>query len=86
MTTLRLPRILSETVGVDPTHRLEGATVGEILESLFIVEPGLRNHIVDERALIRPHVSVFVDGTQADLDTAVGPASEVRVLQAVSGG
>lgn len=86
MTRLLLPRILSETAGVIPSHDVEGTTVRETLESLFSTSPGLRNHILDESAQVRPHVSVFVDGVQADLDTAVTPTSEVRVLHAVSGG
>lgn len=86
LTTLRLPRILTETIGVSSTHDVEGATVRETLESLFTAEPGLRNHILDESARIRPHVSVFVDGVQADLGTSLAPTSEVRVLHAVSGG
>jgi hypothetical protein len=56
------------------------------LGELFRREPGVRNHIVDESGAIRPHVSVFVDGVQAGLDTPVRPDSQVRVLQAVSGG
>jgi molybdopterin converting factor small subunit len=83
---LRLPRLLSETVRVAPEHQVEGTTVAEALGDLFSSSPGLRNHIVDETGAIRPHVSVFVDGTQADLDTEVGDGSEVRVLNAVSGG
>lgn len=83
---VRLPRILSETVNTAASHDVEGATVGESLGGLFEAEPGLRNHIVDETGSVRPHVSVFVDGHQADLSTEVRDGSEIRVLHAVSGG
>ena len=83
---LRLPGLLSETVRVAPEHQVEGSTVAEALVDLFASAPGLRNHIVDESGAIRPHVSVFVDGVQADLDSEVGDGSELRVLNAVSGG
>jgi molybdopterin converting factor small subunit len=83
---LRLPRLLSETVAVAPEHQVEGTNVSEVLDDLFSSAPGLRNHIVDETGRIRPHVSVFVDGVQAGLDTEVGDGSELRVLNAVSGG
>lgn len=86
MSTVRLPRMLSETVGVDGRHLVTGTTVREALDDLFEQAPGLRNHIFDESRVIRSHVSVFVDGDQADLDTEVGPTSEVRILHAVSGG
>ncbi len=83
---MRLPRMLSETVGTEPAHDVTGDTVRAALASLFEQVPGLRNHIVDESGSVRPHVSVFVDGYQADLDTGVAEGSEIRVLHAVSGG
>jgi molybdopterin synthase sulfur carrier subunit len=84
--TIRLPRVLTETAGGKQRHEVEGSTLGEILESLFVEEPGLRNHLLDEKGEIRPHVLMFVDANRADLQTHVGAHSEVQVLQAVSGG
>lgn len=86
MTSVRLPRLLSETAGVDMVHAVAGGTVATAFDELFVRVPGLGNHILDEKGQIRPHVSVFVDGVQADLDTGVQPESEIRVLHAVSGG
>lgn len=83
---VRLPRMLSETVKTEASHEVVGVTVNEALADLFIRVPGLRNHIVDEAGSVRPHVSVFVDGVQADLDTPLQEGSEIRVLHAVSGG
>lgn len=84
--TVKLPRVLTQAVTSGTHHRAEGETLSEVLESLFADEPGLRNHLLDETGAIRPHVLVFVDAAQADLDTPVGPGSQVQVLQAVSGG
>lgn len=78
--------MLSEAANIDLRHDVDGTTVGEALDSLFQRKPGLRNHILDDGGGIRPHVSVFVDGMQADLGTEVGDGSEIRVLHAVSGG
>lgn len=83
---LRLPRLLSDTVKSGIDQELAGGTVESVLADLFAREPGVRNHIVDEAGAIRPHVSVFVDGVQADLGTSVPPDGQVRVLHAVSGG
>lgn len=83
---VRLPRMLSETVNVEQTHLVEGETVEAALHDLFSKVPGLRHHIIDESGEIRPHVSVFVDGTQAALGTNLDEGSEIRVLHAVSGG
>ncbi|HEX6300510.1 MAG TPA: MoaD/ThiS family protein [Acidimicrobiia bacterium] len=84
--SIKLPRMLWETINTDPVHEVEGATVAEALDALFARVPGLRGHIVDETGVVRAHVSVFVDGLQADLDTPVGNGSELRILHAVSGG
>ena len=84
--TVRLPRVLASVVGVDLVHEVDGATVGEALRALVASRPALGHHLVDESGALRRHVSVFVDGTQADLDTSVGESAEIHVLQAVSGG
>lgn len=83
---VRIPRMLSETVKTDAIHTVTGASVAEALRGLFSDVPGLRQHIVNESGAIRPHVSVFVDGVQADLDTALEHNSKIRILHAVSGG
>ena len=84
--TVRLPRLLADAVNTDIRHQVRDGTVSESLTALFNEHPGLKNHILDDRGAIRPHVSIFVDGHRAGLDTEVGEGSEVRVLNAVSGG
>jgi molybdopterin converting factor small subunit len=74
------------TANTDLRHLVVGDTVETVLESLFGQHPGLRNHLLEDTGGIRPHVSVFVDGRQADLTTPVAEGAEVFVLQAVSGG
>lgn len=67
-----------------------GDTLRAVLDAAFAGRPRLRGYILDERGTLRQHVSVFVDGALArdrrDLTDAVGPGSEVYVLQALSGG
>jgi molybdopterin converting factor small subunit len=50
----------------------------------------LARRVRDERGEIRRHVNVFVDGEDAKrakgVDTEVGAASTVHVINAVSGG
>lgn len=78
--------MLADTAGVELDHEVVGETVAVALDDLFSRVPGLRNHLIAETGAIRPHVSVFVDGVQAELTTTVGDGSEIRVLHAVSGG
>lgn len=86
MATLRLPRMLSDVVRGPPSMPVSGETVAEALADLFQQKPGLRHHILDDSGAIRPHVSVFVDGRQANLGDIVDERSQIRVLHAVSGG
>lgn len=83
---IRLPRMLAETMKTETDHQVDGFTIHDALDDLLRRVPGLRPHILDESGAIRPHVSVFVDGDQADLDTTVATGSDIRVLHAVSGG
>lgn len=84
--SVRLPRLLAQAAKTGLTHEVEGSTVGEVLQSLFALEPGVRGHIVDETGAVRPHVSVFVDGAMAGPESDVAEGARIRILQAVSGG
>ena len=67
-----------------------GATVREALEAVFRDNPRLRSYVLDDQGRLRRHVMVFVDGEQVHdrdrLGDAVGPSSELFVMQALSGG
>jgi molybdopterin synthase sulfur carrier subunit len=73
-----------------PTVHVDGTTVGEVLKAVFEQNPRLRGYVVDEQGAVRKHMNVFVDGQQIRdrerLVDAVGPASEIHVMQALSGG
>jgi molybdopterin synthase sulfur carrier subunit len=73
-----------------PNCEAPGATVREVLDRVFEDTPRLRGYLVDERGVLRKHMTIFVDGQQlADregLSDRVGPRSEIHVMQALSGG
>jgi hypothetical protein len=54
------------------------------------VYPALRSYLLDDQERLRQHVSVFIDGElivdRERLTDAVAPASEIYVVQALSGG
>ncbi|MFM7044446.1 MAG: MoaD/ThiS family protein [Ilumatobacteraceae bacterium] len=80
---------LQRHVPCPPTEQ-SGDTVREVLDRVFAAQPRLRGYVVDERGALRKHMSVFVDGVliadRATLGDAVGPHSEIYVMQALSGG
>jgi molybdopterin converting factor small subunit len=67
-----------------------GTTVAEVFDRLAAELPALERRLRDERAAIRRHVNVYVDGTDIrDLSgplTAVPDGATVQVIAAVSGG
>ena len=67
-------------------HRVAGATVGELLQSLERTTPPLDGWILDERDHIRRHINVFVNGEPGNADTPVTDDDRIDVLPAISGG
>ncbi len=65
----------------------EGATVADLLADLDRRYPGIRFRMIDEQDALRPHMRIFINGEKArGLGVALGPADEVQILQALSGG
>jgi molybdopterin synthase sulfur carrier subunit len=69
-----------------PEHALDGATVLEVLIELERACPGLRGWVLDERAHLRRHINVYVNGERGGENTPAGPADRIDVLPAISGG
>ena len=86
MAVVRLRAPLRELAGGRADHRLEGATVVELLQELEREHPALAGWVLDERGLIREHVNVFVNGDHGREETPVGPDDRVHVLPSITGG
>ena len=73
-----------------PPSEGEGATVREVLASVFARYPKAEGYVVDERGALRHHMVIFVDGEAVSdrqrLSDPVRPDSHVFVMQALSGG
>ena len=82
-------RNLQRHVHCPPTEA-PGSTVGEVLADVFADNPPLKGYVVDEQGALRKHMVVFVDGEQLTdrrtLSDPVKAASEIHVMQALSGG
>lgn len=73
-----------------PPTLVPGSTVAEALDQVFADNPRLRGYVVDERGVLRKHMSIFVDGDliadRLTLTDAIRADSEIYVMQALSGG
>ena len=86
MASVILPSALIRHSKGESRIEVPGVTVAEALGHLQEQFPALKGWILDERASLREHVSVFVNAHQADLGHPIAPTDELYVVQAISGG
>lgn len=79
-----------KAVGPAEPARYDGATLAEVLDSVAADYPLVKNYVLDDQGRLRKHIAIFIDGTMRPRETALAlpltAASEVYVLQALSGG
>ena len=88
--TVKLPAQLRDAVGGATSAQVEGGTVGEALEALYVQHGELRERLADDGGRLRRFVNVylgeedirFLDG----LETPLQDGDEVTILPAVAGG
>ena len=87
--TVKIPAQLRGLTGGEGETEVEGASVGEALESLYSRYDGLRDRIT-EGGELRRFVNVYVGGEDIrfgeGLETPVGDGDEITILPAVAGG
>jgi sulfur-carrier protein len=88
--TVKLPTQLRDAAGGQAEVSGEGATVGEVLESLYGQYGPLRDRLTDDGGGLRRFVNVYVGGEDIrfldGLETPVEDGAELNVLPAVAGG
>jgi len=87
---VKIPTQLRAAAGGDAEAVVEGATVQEVLESLFDRYGELRARLADDDGSLRRFVNVYVAGEDIrfldGLSTPVGDGAELTILPAVAGG
>ena len=89
---LHIPGYVREFTGgrARVTLAASPATVGEALEALWALHPGVRDRVVTEQGEVRQHVNVFVGSESirftGGLATPLAGDSEISIVPAVSGG
>jgi len=82
-----IPTLLRNLTGGSAAVEVDGATVGQVVERLEQLYPGIRERLLDAGRL-RPNISVAVDGeiSPMGLLERVEPSSEVHFVAAIQGG
>ncbi len=87
--TVKLPTQLRDAAGGVSSMQVEGATVGEALESVFAEHGELRERLYQDGGL-RRFVNVYLGGEDIrfldGLETTVPAGGELTILPAVAGG
>jgi len=87
---VKIPTQLRAASGGDGEVVVDGSTVTEVLDALFVVHPELRERLCDEDGGLRRFVNVYVGGEDIrfgqGLQTPVPAGAEVQILPAVAGG
>ena len=64
-----------------------GATLRAMMDALEENFPGFKFRIVNEQGQLREHIKLFINQRVApDLDAAIQPHDEIRIIFAISGG
>ena len=68
----------------------DGKSPREVLDRVFAEQRRLGSYVLDDQGGLRKHMTILVDGRRIGdregLGDAVGPDSEIWVMQALSGG
>jgi MoaD family protein len=88
--TVKIPTQLRAVAGGEAEVPAEGATVGEVLESLYGRHGELRDRIAGDDGQLRRFVNVYLAGEDIrfldGLETPVPEGAELTILPAVAGG
>ena len=88
--SVRIPTPLRKLTGNLELVEAEGATVGDIIESLEQSYPGLRERILNENGDIRPFVNIYLNDEDVrfleEKASVVKVGDEISIVPAIAGG
>jgi molybdopterin converting factor small subunit len=90
MSTVRLPSVLRPQADGQRAIEVEGATIGDAVQSLVGQHPALAGQLLTPEGELHRFVNVYLNGRDvrylAGLDTPVDERDEIRLLPAIAGG
>lgn len=84
---VRVAPLLHSYTGGRSVVESQGTNVGEVMDDLERLYPGIAFRVIDEQGRVRRHMHVFVGETTAtDRASPVPPGTELFIVGALSGG
>jgi MoaD family protein len=87
---VKIPTVLRAQADGQSSVSVDGATVGEVFQTLVSEFPGLRDNLLGEDGGMHKFVNVFVNDDDIRyldrLDTKLSDGDEIAILPAVAGG
>jgi molybdopterin synthase sulfur carrier subunit len=87
---IRLPTVLRPAASGQAVVNIDGATIGEVLETLQRTYPAIAGQVLTQEGSLHRFVNVYVNDDDVryldKLDTKVAPDDVVSILPAVAGG
>jgi sulfur-carrier protein len=87
---IRLPTVLRALADGQANVAVDGATIGEVFNTLLTQYPGMRGNLLDDEGGLHKFVNVYVNDEDIryldGLDTKVGDGDAISILPAVAGG
>ena len=90
MSKVRIPPVLRAQVEGNKQIEVEGSTVGDVLQGLVTMFPGLGDQLLGGDGSLNRFVNVYLNDQDIrylqELGTPVGPTDTVVILPAMAGG
>jgi MoaD family protein len=90
MSTVRLPAVLRANANGERAIEVDGATIGDAVQSLVGRHPALASQLLTSEGDLHRFVNVYLNGRDvrylSGLATPVAERDEIRLLPAIAGG
>ena len=90
MATVKIPPVLRPSVGGEKQVSADGASVGEVLNSLASAHPDTQTQLFSAEGELNRYVNVYLNDEDVrvldGLETAVGEGDTLVILPAMAGG
>jgi len=90
-TLVKIAPVLQEHLQIPGTVEVHGKTIGECLDDLIRQYPEIRSRLFDPNDLLRVLIginneAIMTLNTKSQLDKALNPDDEIRILAILAGG